>query len=62
MKSSSKHYLLFFFLLLKNFTLLTLSLDSSNDIVDPNDPHISDLLVSHYDCSEQHNIRQFSLT
>ena len=24
--------------------------------------HISDLLVSHYDCFKQHNLRQFSLT
>ena len=35
---------------------------SSSDNVDPNDPHISDLLVPHYDCSKQHNSRQFSLT
>ena len=34
----------------------------SSDHVDPNDPYISDLLVSHYDCSKQHNLRQFSLT
>ena len=34
----------------------------SSDIVEPNDPHISDLLVSHYDCSRQYNIRHFSLT
>ena len=31
-------------------------------IVEPNDPHISDLLVSHYGCSKQNNLRQFSLT
>ena len=30
-------------------------------MVEPNDLHISDLLVSHYDCSKQHNLRQFSL-
>ena len=62
MKSSSKHYLLFFSLLRKYFTLLILSLDSSSVIVEPNDLHISDLLVSHYDCSEKHNVRQLSLT
>ena len=38
------------------------SLDSSTDIVEPNDPHFSDLLVSHYECSNQPNLRQFSLT
>ena len=49
------------------FLSLTSSTDSSSDHVDPNDPHISDLMifshfVSHYDCSKQHNLRQFSLT
>ena len=44
-----------------SFLLLTYSLDTSSDHVDPNDPHFSDLLVSLYDCSKQHNLRQFSL-
>ena len=38
------------------------SLDSSTDLVEPTSPHISDILVSHYDCSKQHNFRQFSST
>ena len=61
MKTSSQHFFLFF-LLLNYFTLFILSLDSSSDIVGPNDSHISDLLVTHYDCSKQHNLRHFSLT
>ena len=32
------------------------------NIVEPNDRHISDLLVFYYDCSKQNNLRQFSLT
>ena len=44
------------------FFHLILSLDPSTDIVEPNDPYFSDLLVSHYDCSKQHNLRQFSIT
>ena len=60
MKSHSKHYFLFFLFLLKYFTLLNLSLDSPTDVVKPNDPHPSDLLVSHYDCTKQPNLRQFS--
>ena len=57
----------FLFLTSLNFflpsILLVLSQNfPSSDHVDPNDPHISDLLVSHYDCSKQHNLRQFSLT
>ena len=53
------HYLSYF---LFSFLSITSSTDSSSDHVDPNDPHISDLLISHYDCSKQHNLRQFSLT
>ena len=30
--------------------------------MDLNIPHISDLLVSHSDCSKQHNLSHFSLT
>ena len=30
--------------------------NSSKIIVEPNDPHIFDLLVSHYDCSKQNNL------
>ena len=44
------------------FLPITSSTDSSSDHVDPNDPHISDLLVSHYYYSKQHNMRQFSPT
>ena len=51
---------LFYFL--SSFFLVFSQIPSSSDHVDPNDPHISDLLVSHYDCSKQHNLRQFSLT
>ena len=52
-------YFLFCVYSLLPITFLT---ESSSDLVDPNDPHISDLLVSHYDCSKQHNLTQFSLT
>ena len=51
-----------FFFLLKSFTLLILSLNSSSDLVEPNDPHISNLLVSPDDCSKQHILCQFRLT
>ena len=44
------------------FCLLIFSLDSPTDIVDPKDSHTFDLLVSHCDCSKQHNLHQFSLT
>ena len=58
------HFLFFhsLFYFLSSPFLVFSQLDSSSDHVDPNDPHISDLLVSHYECSKQHNLRQFSLT
>ena len=31
------------------------------DHVPPEDPNILNLIVSHYDCEKQHNLRQFSL-
>ena len=35
---------------------------TTKNIVEPNDPHISELLVSHYGCSKQNNLLHFSLT
>ena len=58
------HFLFFhslFYFLSSPFLVLS-QLTPSSDHVDPNDPHVSDLLVSHYDCSKQYNLRQFSLT
>ena len=58
------HFLFFhslFYFLSSSFLIFS-QLTPSSDHVDPNDPHISDLSVSHYDCSKQHNLRQFSLT
>ena len=43
-------------------TLLCLCNSTNKKIIEPNDPHISDLSVSHYDCSKQNNLRQFMLT
>ena len=51
-----------FFYFLSSLFLASFQITPSPDHVDPHDPHISDLLVSHYDCSKQHNLRQFSLT
>ena len=62
MKSSTQHYFLFLFFSLKCFAFLILSLDYSFDKTEPNEPHIADQLVSHHDCSNQYNLRQYSLT
>ena len=47
---------------LSSLVLVFSQITPSSDHVDPNDPHISDFSVSHYDCSKQHNLGQFSLT
>ena len=52
----------FLFYLLTPPVLIFSQVSSTSDHVDPNDPHNSDLLVSHYGCSKQHNLQQFSLT
>ena len=43
-------------------TFLCLCNSTTKNIVEPNDPQISDLLVSHYNCSKRKHFRQFSLT
>ena len=35
---------------------------NTKDYIETDDPNISELMVSHYDCSTQNNLRQFSLT
>ena len=32
-----------------------------NQYLPPDDPNITNLIVSHYDCEKQHNLRQFNL-
>ena len=51
-------------LIFKIIILILLSIPNSNtkDYIESDDPNISKLLVSHYDCSKQNNLRQFSLT
>ena len=34
--------------------------DTDNDLP-PDDPNITNFMVSHYDCEKQHNLRQFNL-
>ena len=43
-------------------TFLYICNSTTKDFIEPDDPNISKLLVSHYDCSKQNNLRQFSLT
>ena len=62
MKSQSQYSFLFLFLLKSFDDILILCLISPSDIVEPEDPYISCILVSLYDCSKQQNVCQFSLT
>ena len=62
MSSQQLPYLRIPFRLLTYSFLPVSSTVSHTGSVEPNDPHVSDLSVSHYDCSEEHDLRQFSLT
>ena len=62
MSSLHLNNFVFFFTAL-SYSLLDISSPAPpSDLVEPNGPQISELLVSHYDCSKQHILRQFSLT
>ena len=54
---------IFYSVLIMILYLLNLieTIDPDN-YVPPDDPRITKLLASHYDCSKQYNLRQFSLT
>ena len=38
-----------------------LNLQILNNYLPPDDPNTTNLMVSHYDCEKQHNLRQFNL-
>ena len=42
--------------------LSSIPISNTKDYIETDDPNISKLMVSHYDCSKQNNLRQFSLT
>ena len=43
-----------------NFTF-SITITPSENYLPSDDPNITNLIVSHYDCAKQHNLRQFSL-
>ena len=40
---------------------LPIELTDTDNYLPPDDPNITNLMVSHYDCEKQHNLRQFNL-
>ena len=63
MKSQFQHYLPFVFLhFYRVFVIFNFSLNSPPDCVEPNENNISDHLIFQGDCSQQNNLRHFSLT
>ena len=40
---------------------ITSELTDTDNYVPPYDPNYTNLMVSHYDCEKQHNLRQFTL-
>ena len=56
------HYLHCFLIHLTNMTSVSKA-DTANpdNHISPQDPNILNLMVCHYDCAKQNNLRQFSL-
>ena len=53
---------LILYLHLFNFTFsIPITPSDTENYLPSDDPNITNLMVSHYDCAEQHNLRQFSL-
>ena len=53
-------------ILLRSFILtftstLPITTTNTENHLPSDDPHITNLMVSHYDCEKQHNLRQFNL-
>ena len=40
---------------------IPIELTDTNNYLPPDDPNITNLMVSHYDCEKQHNLRHFIL-
>ena len=40
---------------------IPIELTDTDNYLPPDDPNITNLMVSHYDCEKQHNLRQFNL-
>ena len=52
---------LILYLHLFNFTFSIPITPDTENYLPSDDPHITILMVSHYDCAKQHNLRQFNL-
>ena len=53
---------LILYLHLFNFTFsIPITPSDTENYLPPDDPNITNLMVSHYDCAKQHNLRQFNL-
>ena len=53
---------LILYLHLFNFTFsIPITLSDTDNYLPSDDPNITNLMVSHYDCAKQHNLRQFNL-
>ena len=44
------------------FSFLLQTVNTSKRLIQADDPRITQLLASHYDCWKQYNLKQFSLT
>ena len=54
--------MILFFVILKSSSLQITAAITSKNLFQPDDPWITELPATHYDCSKQNNLRQFSLS
>ena len=47
--------------LITSTSTISISPTNKDDYLPSDDPNITNLMVSHYDCEKQHNLRQFNL-
>ena len=63
-KSYTTSYITTIFLFLHFFNStfsIPIALPDTENYLPSDDPNITNLMVSHYDCAKQHNLRQFNL-
>ena len=58
---TSSTYILLFYITIYFTSSIPITPADDNQYLPSDDPNITNLMVSHYDCAKQHNLRQFNL-
>ena len=60
-KYTSITYILLFYITIYFTSSIPITPTDDTQYLPSDDPNITNLMVSHFDCAEQHNLRQFNL-